>query len=576
MLFEMEQILRQVVIEAGPKHYAMKIARDPALLQWMKEQTAQHGDLTIPVMTRVILHGESPVCPLGRSKRWISIDQGFGFCGRAAACQCCAESVSKSVAEAKNKTTPQEREITTNRRRATVLAKYGAESVSHVKQIQERRRNTFQDRYGVDSPLALREVRERGMLAKHGVRNPAQMPGMIARSRETYLERTGFDHPMRNPEVVQRAMDRNRATFVENIREGKIAAGWENLLKLLPEGIVPGFDRDSYVGYVQSKEWVSYPWKCLECEGTFNRVLVRPTKLSCPNCRPQDYQSDEEREVGDYLISIGVDVRRNDKSLINPYELDIVNDRHKVAVEYSRLYWHSQNAGGKHPEYHLEKLRRCESKGYRLITIFSDEWLLRRPIVENRLRALFGRNERGPGARRLRIETIAWSVAAEFLEVHHIQGSGVPGFVSYGGYEGDRLCAVMTFGKARIALGRSGGEPELLRFATDGRHYAGIASRLLGIFVREHRPMGVVSYADRRWSTGNLYEKIGFAKVSLSRPSYFYVRDYIVRENRFAYRKSVLVERYGASRHMSEWETMQNMGFDRVWDCGSIKYLLRQ
>ena len=90
----------------------------------------------------------------------------------------------------------------------------------------------------------------------------------------------------------------------------------------------------------------------------------------------------------------------------------------------------------------------------------------------------------------------------------------------------------MTFGSKRIALGSKSkiDEYELMRFATKYK-VIGIAGKLLQYFINNYHPKKIITYADRRWSTGNLYEKIGFLKTGESKPNYWYVkRDYDIRE----------------------------------------------
>ena len=50
-------------------------------------------------------------------------------------------------------------------------------------------------------------------------------------------------------------------------------------------------------------------------------------------------------------------------------------------------------------------------------------------------------------------------------------------------------------------------------------------------------------------------------------------QDFLNRYHRFNYRKDILVkEGYNSSN--TEWEIMQMKGFDRIWDCGSMKFEL--
>lgn len=78
----------------------------------------------------------------------------------------------------------------------------------------------------------------------------------------------------------------------------------------------------------------------------------------------------------------------------------------------------------------------------------------------------------------------------------------------------------MTFGKSRFT---SKADWELLRFCTKlNYHVPGAAGKLLKHFEREYQPKSLVSYADRRWSRGKLYEALGFKLDHISKPNYWY------------------------------------------------------
>ena len=281
-----------------------------------------------------------------------------------------------------------------------------------------------------------------------------------------------------------------------------------------------------------------------------------------------------EREVVDFIKSVGIAVETSNRSIISPYELDIVIPDQKVAIEYCGNYWHSQ-LNGKSRKYHLNKLELAESQGYRLLTIFEDEWINHRDIVESRIRNILGKSERGVGARKLAIHEVDYPTARDFCNIHHIQGATTHMSLRYGAFHNDQLVALMTFNKSRRALGGDGSVYELVRFVTDGKSYAGVASRLLSAFRKTHSG-DIISYADRRWSDGGLYRSLGFDQVGKSVPNYWYMHtsDYITRKHRYGFQKAKVVKQFDADPSMTEWEIMQANGYDRIWDCGNYKFLL--
>lgn len=69
-----------------------------------------------------------------------------------------------------------------------------------------------------------------------------------------------------------------------------------------------------------------------------------------------------------------------------------------------------------------------------------------------------------------------------------------------------------------------------------------------------------------------MYMALGFRQMDIKmNPGYWYTRDYARREHRFGHTKANLI-RAGHDENLSEWEIMQSLGYDRIWDCGQRRY----
>lgn len=562
--------LLDLVEKAGRKNYIRSLQKNPDLHKRVLDVT--HGyDIPLAERVSVILSGESPFCEKGKRRRFKGFGSGFGYCGRGHTCSCFMSEASAKTKQGIAGRSPEEQTRINEKRVTTAQHRYGTENVSQVREIRERAEKTTRERFGVNYIFERDDIRRSALMQKYGVTNVAHIPGVREKARETYRDRTGYEHPMHNPEIREKVANRDVTHMPRRVRETKLEISYQNVLGILPSTILPCFDRDEWVGCQDDGSWVSYLWRCSTCQNVFSRTMQDFGNIRCRNCTPISFQSRAEIDLGDFINGLSP-IRRSDRSLINPYELDIVCDEKKIAIEYCGLYWHSEKSQGKDSHYHIGKLERCLARGYRLVTVFEDEWLNRSSIVKTRLCSIFGKSPRSVGARSLDLRTISPGEAKDFLSRYHLQGSGPSGHTRYGAFLEDRLCAVMTFGSPRRALGRKSGHPELLRFATDGLSYPGIASRLFRRYIRDHQPSGVISYADRRWSVGNLYERLGFVCEGYSKPSYAYTKGYLNREYRFKYRKDVLV-REGEDQTLTEWEIMQNRGYDRIWDCGTTRWV---
>ena len=131
----------------------------------------------------------------------------------------------------------------------------------------------------------------------------------------------------------------------------------------------------------------------------------------------------------------------------------------------------------------------------------------------------------------------------------------------------------MSFGGMRKSLGSkiTDNNYELLRYCSSiNTSVVGGPSKLLKYFIKKYNPNKIISYADRTISNGNLYTKLGFNLVSITKPNYYYVVNG-VRKNRFSYRKDVLVK-MGYDKNKTEKEIMFERGFYMIYDCGNLKY----
>jgi hypothetical protein len=101
-------------------------------------------------------------------------------------------------------------------------------------------------------------------------------------------------------------------------------------------------------------------------------------------------------------------------------------------------------------------------------------------------------------------------------------------------------------------------------------------SKLLKHFIKTYLPTKIITYANRNWSPSDeycFYSKVGFNYIGTTKPNYSYTKKYEFREHRFNYRKDRLVSR-GYDESKSETQIMNELGFDRIWDTGNLKYEL--
>lgn len=285
-------------------------------------------------------------------------------------------------------------------------------------------------------------------------------------------------------------------------------------------------------------------------------------QYGCPVCGK--ISSKQETELKKWLSQY-VDIETNDRSIITPLELDIIIPSHKIAIEYNGLYWHSEQMG-KDNKYHLNKYIQCKDKGYRLIQVWENEWLYKKNIVKSIiLNALNKCSDRIHG-RKCDIISVDVDTARYFYNNNHIQG--FKGGTHHGLYYNDELVSLLTISKHN----------ELERFVNK------INTLVHGSFTKLLKSFddidGLSTFADIRYFTGNVYKSNGFEYQHTVKPRYWYIKQGIVYHRRL-FQKKRIMERYenGLLKifdpDKTEYENMLLNGYDRIWDCGNLKYIYR-
>ena len=388
------------------------------------------------------------------------------------------------------------------------------------------------------------------------------------KSREKLLA-SGWVSPLKGRPISKEHKEKSIKT-IQKASEIHKAKTWELI-----------YDKaDRYNLEILSREKNQINIKCKACENVFkfHFQIFRNSKnighKICPFCYPRmEFTSYGEQAIGDYIESLGISIERNNQYIL-PYrgEIDILVESMKIAIEFDGLYWHSEDVS-KVPKNLISKTKRLNHLGYRVIHIFEDEWQHKPEIVMSRLQQILGKTDNRIYARHTIIKTIDNSTKNEFLEENHIQGQDVSK-IRYGAFHDEELVAVMTFKPTNFSKGGDGSEIELSRFAVKkNMSIIGIASKLFKLFISDYNPDKVISYADRRWSEGGLYQSLGFVFDSYTPPNYWYwTSNATLRLHRANFMKHMLVaEGYDESK--TEFEIMTERKYHRIYDCGSSKWI---
>lgn len=492
---------------------------------------------------------------------------------------------------------------------STSLERYGSRTPLENKNIFAQTKKTLKQNYGVDSPFKSNEIRliarnskieiygdstynnhekaEKTNLEKYGKKHASQVDIFKEKRKRTCRKKYGRDYALQSQSVRAKIKKTNNKKYnadnpmqsesiKERQRQKRLQISYQELFyNKYQEYITPLFIKEEYIGADRV-----YKFKCNACNNEFDGSAENGGMPRCPVCFPKKSGTSKyEEELADFVTALlpTEKIERHNKTVMSGLELDIFIPTKKIAIEFDGIYWHSEIGGAKYKNYHLNKTKKCEASGITLIHIFEDEWLYKKDIIKNKLTYLLRQdNFVTLYARKCMIRQIDAKISNEFLDKVHLQGRDRAS-IRYGAYYNDELVAVMTFGKLRIALGHGSKADtyELYRYCST-KKIVGILSKFISKFISEYSPKKIITYADRRFSTTQTcgYSKCGFVFVSETPPNYWYLdKEYNIRMHRFGFRKSELkfkLKKY--DQYLTEWKNMKENGYDRIWDCGHLKY----
>ena len=172
------------------------------------------------------------------------------------------------------------------------------------------------------------------------------------------------------------------------------------------------------------------------------------------------------------------------------------------------------------------------------------------------------------GARKCEIRELDTKIVKDFLNKNHIQRF-VGSKLKLGLFYNDELVSLMTFDKVEGRKKMKENEWNLNRFCNKlNTNVVGGASKMLKYFIEKYNPRRIISYADKDWSDGKLYTKLGFIKLTESNPDYKYIING-KRLHKSNFKKSKIMT---SNENMSEFEFMSINKIDRIYDCGKTKF----
>ena len=455
----------------------------------------------------------------------------------------------------------------------TNMIKYGVDNPAKCKSVQTKRLETMEKTYGAKvSPKSLTKIKERAddfinkgrvtLLENHGVTNPGKIEGHYSKVVDTMIKHYGVPHYAQSSEFIER-MDKRRLDKYNLFAPGTIRI--DDIHDDLGKGLI--FENPNKV----------IKFTCTDCNTSGElpsdtyKWRIKEIGTPCIKCSGIVHGSVKENEVREFIQQLGI-ITVDNKRQLQGLEIDIYCPEYNIGIEFNGLFWHNEARVGK--KYHVTKTNLAETAGIRLIHIFEDEWEHKRDIVKSRLRNMFKLNTNTLYARKCIIKEITLDQEKIFLTTNHIQGYSKSS-VKLGLFYNDALVSVMTFSKPNKSKGqiKSEGFWELLRFSSlNDTTVIGAANKLFAYFIKKYTPTTILSFSDKRWNTGTIYNTLGFTKQPDTSLGYWYIDlKNIKRIHRFSMRKTDKDD-----KTKTEYELRLGEGFLRIWDCGNSKWIWTQ
>lgn len=227
-------------------------------------------------------------------------------------------------------------------------------------------------------------------------------------------------------------------------------------------------------------------------------------------------------------------------------------------------------------------------KGFRVITIFENEWDSKKYKILNFLKSVMGCNNVTVFARKCYAKKIDKVLGRSFFKTEHIQGPANLSTEYYGLFEAssNELIEAVSFGHhhREQSIFSNSHTSVLDRLAVkSGYNIPGGASKLLKFAIADLKTLGktqIVSWSDKRISAGNLYKVLGFTLHQELNPDYCYW------DSVSANPLSVLGKQANKKCNLivngtpvlqttyTEYEATLLLGRFRIWDCGKSTWTM--
>lgn len=405
---------------------------------------------------------------------------------------------------------------TPEKRKKTYIRTYGVDNISKLDCVKNKKKETCLVNYGVDNPQK-----------NHIIKN---------KTEKTNLDRYGAKSPTQK-HIIDKLQLLNDKNYISELYNNRNTA-LEIANKL-------GVCQRTVLNYMISND------------------IDRNTYTV----------SSHEIQLQNFLIENNIEFVSSDRKAIKPKELDIYIPSRKLAIELNGVYWHSLDASTDVPDNrkkHINKMEACLENEIELLQFNDTEWIYKQDIVKSMILNKCGLSKNKIFARKCSIETPTKQEERIFFDNNHLQGFSNSS-ICYGLKYDDEFVAMISFRTPRY---NKEFDYEIIRIASKlNTNVIGGITKLFKHFLKNNENKTVITYADRRYSSGNIYKQLGFAFIHNSNIGYKWCKNNILY-NRVQFQKHKLKDKLEIfDETFSESQNMFLNGYRKLYDCGQAVYV---
>ncbi len=560
----------QLAKKMTPRGFGVKISKNPELKKILWELTSflpknAPQSLRIWCIRENILSEEKlPKCPVCGKIPAFSTGKFLTYCSKR-----CAQLDKEKFLKKYGVEHHLKSKETKEKRRKTVLEKYGVDNIGKI--TRDKAKETTLKRYGVDNYTKTEEYKRKAQetsLRKYGTSHPMQNPEIkrklqnrlekirdviIEKQRQTFLEKYGVNSPMEIPSVKEKVLQ----SYKKRV--------WERLnIKLNSINIEPLFSFDDFKSFkVKTRQKLLF--LCKTCNTKFLYHLNNGHLPVCPICYKG---TNPERKVIEFLKSLDIPFEVNNRDVLNSYEIDVFLPEKRLGIEINGIYYHTfenlitfRGLSEKEAKnYHRLKWIISQEKGINLLQFWDSEVLRKEQIVFSIISSYLGKNKK-IYAKDCKIVELKEAEAFKFFTENHLANEVILG-KNLGLVYKNELVSAISIGKARFGLKGY----EIYRFSNKVfTNVVGALGKLIKYSLK-HFDGDLYSYVDLRVFSGKSLEKIGFKRVKITEPDYYYTKDFINLISRQNFMK--------LKTGIDEKTFVKENGYQKIYAVGNALYKL--